>query len=344
MLILGFISCFICVHVSPPSAGGVWNGATCEIEDDGTSEGLGPFEVTAMALSATTIYYPVGIEASSCTFPVIGWGNGMGTTGGTGYPEYFNQMASHGFVVAASHSGAVTGDLILASVQDALNESSNPSSPLYQKLDAAFGVMGKSFGAIAAAEAVQSSPDAIAAVMIAGALTGVSDPGLFVTGTIDHMRMNVSNGYNAASGTAIYAEEDGAHHMDLSHSWDVAELSASFMRCYLSGDTNACNYVACFDCQIGNWAVYQTKGTCPSNSLEHCSDGLDNDCDGDIDCLDSDCSLDPACPPVHQASSIPVDLASALEVGRSKVLNYLAFYLVVPLGAVIFLKILRRRK
>ena len=27
-----------------------------------------------------------------------------------------------------------------------------------------------------------------------------------------------------------------------------------------------------------------------------CSDGNDNDCDGAIDCTDSDCSSDPACP------------------------------------------------
>lgn len=26
-----------------------------------------------------------------------------------------------------------------------------------------------------------------------------------------------------------------------------------------------------------------------------CSDGLDNDCDGDLDCADSDCVTDPAC-------------------------------------------------
>jgi hypothetical protein len=34
---------------------------------------------------------------------------------------------------------------------------------------------------------------------------------------------------------------------------------------------------------------------------EVCSDGLDNDCDGFVDCADSDCSADPACAPICMA-------------------------------------------
>ncbi len=33
------------------------------------------------------------------------------------------------------------------------------------------------------------------------------------------------------------------------------------------------------------------------DALEACDDGVDNDCDGDLDCLDTDCGQDPACGP-----------------------------------------------
>ncbi len=65
------ILCFVYMYSNPALAGVIWNDATCEIEDDGSSVGEGPFDVAALTLSATTIYYPAGIEAGSCTFPVI---------------------------------------------------------------------------------------------------------------------------------------------------------------------------------------------------------------------------------------------------------------------------------
>lgn len=259
LIITIFTLCLLCLYANPAMAGGTWNAETCHIVDDGTSDGPGPFMVESMTIGETTIHYPVGMAESGCKFPVIGWGNGSGTRGGDAYPEYFNQLASHGFVVAASHSPAVTGELILASVQIALNENANPASPLYQKLESKFGVMGKSLGAIAAANAVQMSPDAIAAVMIAGSQPGVSDPGLFVSGTGDFLRQMVENSYNAATGPAIYAEEVGATHLDLSSSEDVAELATSFMRCYLRGDASAYNYIISPASQIGGWERYELK-------------------------------------------------------------------------------------
>lgn len=254
-----FIFCIGCLFAHPAQAGGIWNAETCQIIDDGSSEGPGPFRVESMTIGETTIHYPAGMAESGCTFPVIGWGNGSGTRGGDAYPEYFNQLASHGFVVAASHSPAVTGELILASVQIALNENANPASPLYQKLEGKFGVMGKSLGAIATANAVQMSPDAIAAVMIAGSQPGVSDPGLFISGTSDFLQPMVENSYDAATGPAIYAEEVGASHLDLSSSEDVAELATSFMRCYLRGDASAYNYIVSPASQIGDWERYELK-------------------------------------------------------------------------------------
>jgi hypothetical protein len=250
---------FLCALTPSASAGGTWDSERGYIVDDGSSHGLGPFEVTSMTIGETTIHYPVGIESSTHTFPIIGWGNGMGTSGGEAYPEYFTQLVSHGMVVAASHSAAVSGELILASVQVALDENGDPGSPLFQKLAPQFGVMGKSFGGMAAAEAVQLSSNAIAAVMIAGSRTGLTDPGLFVTGTGDFLNAMVANGYAAASGPAIFAELQGAGHMDLSHSREAAELATSFLRFHLNSDAVARSHITSPDSQQANWATYEVK-------------------------------------------------------------------------------------
>jgi hypothetical protein len=119
------------VYSNPALAGGVWNETTCQMDDDGTSIGRGNLSVSSSTdyLSGTTVYYPEIAASSSCTFKVIGWANGMGTTGGTEYGEYYQQLASHGFVVAASHSGESNASTILASVQEVLALNNNSSSP-----------------------------------------------------------------------------------------------------------------------------------------------------------------------------------------------------------------------
>ena len=35
-------------------------------------------------------------------------------------------------------------------------------------------------------------------------------------------------------------------------------------------------------------------GMC-SGAVENCTNGIDDDADGDIDCVDTDCASDPAC-------------------------------------------------
>ncbi len=48
----------------------------------------------------------------------------------------------------------------------------------------------------------------------------------------------------------------------------AAALAASFMRCYLKGDADACDHVACSDYQTGNWMVIARFAIIPTGMLQ----------------------------------------------------------------------------
>ncbi|MCR9104137.1 MAG: hypothetical protein NXI15_02510 [Gammaproteobacteria bacterium] len=263
---------YLSAHAGYSIAESTWHESTCSIIDDGSSVGNGILPTESVELvsgdSGTTLYYPANLPYSGCTFPVIGWGNGAGTSGGSGYVPYFERLASYGFVVAVSHSPAATsGTPILDSVQRALELNNDVSSIFYQKLESNFGLMGKSLGSIAASRdignsthSVQANTYGTAAVMFSGSVTGVSKPGLWITGDADFLADMTEAGYTSSTELSVFVTGGpGVTHLTLSNYTPGIELATSFMRCNLRGDPNTCEYVLCEDCQVANWVNYQSS-------------------------------------------------------------------------------------
>jgi hypothetical protein len=87
-------------------------------------------------------------------------------------------------------------------------------------------------------------------------------------------------------------------------------------------------------CGDGTCGTGETRCTCaadcgaPATSEITCTDGLDADCDGDVDCADADCATDPACTPAcdndgtceagESCTSCPADCASVTSGPSSK--------------------------
>jgi hypothetical protein len=238
-----------------------WDEDSCMMIDDGSSNGLGDLEVNTVDLgTSTTVYYPVIITSSSCTFPVIGWGNGTSASGGYAYPETHEQWASYGFVVAVAHTNmALIGTPILDSVNAVFAAADDPSSILHNRLDIQIGIAGKSQGAIAATRDVDADSRAVVAVAMAGATSNVSKPAIFLTGTDDFLRNQTLTGYETASDAAVYAEASGVDHMGMNTYIGSRNLATSFLRCYLRNDVDSCSYSTCESCQVENWADFRSK-------------------------------------------------------------------------------------
>ena len=109
------------------------------------------------------------------------------------------------------------------------------------------------------------------------------------------------------------------------------------------------NYTGSYEVEVN----CLSPGSCPpdpSAELEQaCGDGIDNDNDGATDCDDPDCTgVLPYCPDVCNwpgtcATEAEASVYGSPEGKRSMVVNNLAF-LLIPVGTVIFLRIMRRKR
>jgi len=81
---------------------------------------------------------------------------------------------------------------------------------------------------------------------------------------------------------------------------------------WISCCESGCDYSNCESIETGETVYYCTYdgsswGWRTSYPAEVCGDGIDNDCDGKIDCNDNDCSNDPACDTTPPTTTITPD-------------------------------------
>jgi len=133
---------------------------------------------------------------------------------------------------------------------------------------------------------------------------------------------------------------------DLNHegSYQIS-LACLFGDCPLCTDTDEDGYgdpasPHCefpeLDCGDEDYDV--NPGLIESTAQENCADGKDNDCDGLTDGDDPNCN-----PPWEEASAEASSVYGSKTATNSSVMNNLSF-LLIPVGAVIAMRILRRKK
>jgi hypothetical protein len=140
--------------------------------------------------NAYTVYQPStlgSLNGSPFQHPIITWGNGITTTPAT-YPQWFNLMASNGFVVIASNSSSVT----VQNMTDGLDwmvQQNSMSGPYQGVLDTkCLFTVGYSLGGQGSVTAGATHADVVATVGIhpaGGTTTGMKGPLLLFTSETD---------------------------------------------------------------------------------------------------------------------------------------------------------------
>ncbi|RJQ71018.1 acetylxylan esterase [Pseudonocardiaceae bacterium YIM PH 21723] len=136
VVVLGALLVPITASAGPsacPSVGTNWSGP-------------GPFAVTSEQSGVGhTVFRPT--DLTTCSHPVILWGNGTGATPDN-YLQLLQHLASHGFIVAAANTEqSGSGKEMLAGLDWVTGENSKPGSPYAGHVDLAHvGASGHSQG------------------------------------------------------------------------------------------------------------------------------------------------------------------------------------------------------
>ncbi len=107
-----------------------------------------------------TVYRPATLPTGTASIPIVSWGNGGCSANGSSHAEFLAQIASHGYIVIAngapngSGSDPDNGSTHLAAIDWAIDESTDPCSQYYNRINAKkVAVMGYSCGGLMALNA-----------------------------------------------------------------------------------------------------------------------------------------------------------------------------------------------
>lgn len=196
-----------------------------------------------------TVVYPLALESSAKTYPVIAWANGTGCPTQL-YIKLIEAIANGGYIVVAD-STVMSGDgtAQIDSIDYIINKNSDSSSVFYNKVDTyAIGVSGQSQGGRSCINAAQRDGRIRCVVSIAGASSadearGLTTPCFFITGTNDNIVVSskwCQPSYDAVAGRAAYASLIGGTHLSFNtHTDTMAQYTLDWFNAYLKNDANA---------------------------------------------------------------------------------------------------------
>ena len=221
-----------------------------------------------------TLFRPEDMAQGGLCHPVITWGNGHGTNPSM-YGNLLSRMASHGFVVIASNSAAVSqGDPapMLVGVDWVVEQNEDPTSALYQRIDTThIGATGHSEGAMATSSVCADSRIVtIAPICAARSVRELHGPALLLCGGED-TTLPCSGSVSALESITTQPALV-ANYLTASHgSWltrgnsdpspiEVAALA--WMRVHLMGDTSLRSMfygASCTLCTDSAWEITQNS-------------------------------------------------------------------------------------
>ena len=198
-----------------------------------------------------TIIYPLALESSQKTYPVISWANGTGADVSL-YTNLLTLLAEGGYIVVADKDPMTAdGTSQIDSINYIINKNSDSSSIFYNKVDTyAIGVCGHSQGGRSCINAAQKDSRIRCIVSIAGSsytdeVKGLTTPCLFLTGTSDMVVVSsqwCKPAYNEAIGRAAYASLKGGVHTtctNLGSPQKISGYTLDWFDAYLKNDDNA---------------------------------------------------------------------------------------------------------
>ena len=214
-------------------------------------ESNGGIEKATYNMSERTyiVYYPSELLNGNSKYAILSWANGTGCAPSL-YDSLLKEVAKGGYiVVASSETMAADGTAQIAAIDFVLDENSNKSSALYNKVNSSkIGVFGHSQGGRSSVNAGASDSRITCVLSLAGSnyveeAENLSKTFLFIAGTkdkiVDADRWLVT-AYNAVTGPAVYASLNGAIHTTCcSDPTKYSNYIINWFNAWLFNDNNA---------------------------------------------------------------------------------------------------------